>query len=475
MLILCRVTATSDRPSVVRRAPSVHSMRWGDPLLWAIVAVVFAAYTTLSVARYLTGNPASWDLGIFTEAVAHYADGRAPVVPIKSMDLLGDHFSPIVAALAPLFWLARSPVTLLVAQAGLAAVSVVPVYRAAAALLTRTEARIIAACYGLSWGLAQMVWVDFHEVAFAVPLLACSLSALVRGRTWPAVCWAATLVLVKEDQGWTLAALGLVIAFAYRQRLAGGLLAAWGIAWSLLATYVLIPAMSPHGTYPYWKDGPQHHWAVLASGWETKGPTLALLLLPTAGLALRSPLALAAVPALALRLVSSNSAYWGTDWHYSATVMPILFVAAIDGLHRLRAPGRPKWARGLAPWLAAHGPALMLAVAAAMVFHSPLNQLWQPGTYRTPAHIEAARQAGRMIPSGKTVATATGQLAELGARDEVCWLQCPTPPDWLLLDQAKGTWWQWQVQPDAMTGDYPHARYETVFHTDQVWLLRRTA
>ena len=80
-----------------------------------------------------------------------------------------------------------------------------------------------------------------------------------------------------------------------------------------------------------------------------------------------------------------------------------------------------------------------------------------------------------MIPSGQTVATTTGQLAELGARDEVCWLQCPTPPDWLLLDQGMGEWWQWQVQPDAMTGDYPHARYETVFHTDQVWLLRRTA
>jgi hypothetical protein len=108
-----------------------------------------------------------------------------------------------------------------------------------------------------------------------------------------------------------------------------------------------------------------------------------------------------------------------------------------------------------------------------MVFQSDLNQLWQPGTYRTAAHIEAADQAQRMIPSGQSVAATIGQLAPLGARDDVCYLQCPAAPDWLLLDQAKGTWWQWDVQPSAMTDDYPHARYRTVFHQGQVWLLKR--
>ncbi|MEV6738276.1 DUF2079 domain-containing protein [Streptomyces sp. NPDC051104] len=461
----------SDRPSAVHRVTPLHRIRAGDPVLWAIVTVVFGLYTTLSVARYLTGNPASWDLGIFTEAVAHYAKGDAPMVAIKDMDQRGDHYSPVLMVLAPFFRVFPSAVTLLVAQAALAAASVVPVYRAAEQLLTRNEARLIAATYGLSWGLADMVWYDFHEIAFAVPLLACSMSALARRLPWAAFWWAVPLVWVKEDQGWTLATIGLIVALLHRQRLAGGLLAAWGVGWALLATYMLVPAMNPSGTYPYWKDSP-HHLGVLATSWEAKGPLLALLLLPTAGLALRSPLALAAVPAVALRLVSSNQAYWGTSWHYSATVMPILFVAAIDGLHRLRA--RPSWARrSLSPWLGAHGPALMVAVAAAMVFQSPLHELWQPGTYRTPQHIEAAAQAERMIPSGQTVAATMGQLASLGARNDVCWNQCPAAPQWILLDQAKGTWWQWQVEPSAVTGNYRHATYRTVFHADQVWLLKR--
>ncbi len=103
------------------------------------------------------------------------------------------------------------------AQALLAAVSVIPVSRAGAALLGTGAGRAIGAAYGFSWGLQQMVNYDFHEIAFAVPLLACSLSALVRGRMRAAVWWALPLVFVKEDQGFTVAAIGLIMALVYRR------------------------------------------------------------------------------------------------------------------------------------------------------------------------------------------------------------------------------------------------------------------
>ena len=109
-----------------------------------------------------------------------------------------------------------------------------------------------------------------------------------------------------------------------------------------------------------------------------------------------------------------------------------------------------------------------------MVLHSPSNHLWQPGTDHTPEHIKTAVRAGRMIPSGQTVAATMGQLASLGARDDVCWNQCPTPPDWLLLDQATGMWWQRDGGPAAMAGPYPSTvGYRTVFHSGEVWLLKR--
>src|SRR5262252_3166917 len=217
-----------------------------DPVAWLIALATFAAYITLSVARYQRLNPGSWDLGIYAQYVRQLAHLHAPVVAIRGpgFNLLGDHFQPIVALVAPFFRLFPTPVTLLVAQAALTAASVVPVCRAARARLGTGVSRVIGAAYGFSWGLQQMIIFDFHEIAFAVPLLACSLSALVRRRLRAAVAWALPLVFVKEDQGLTVAAIGLVMialaagAWVRRRRersagprvtAAGAVLVVWGL------------------------------------------------------------------------------------------------------------------------------------------------------------------------------------------------------------------------------------------------------
>src|ERR1700728_1053494 len=214
-----------------------------DRVPWLIALAVFAAYLPISLFRYLRLDPTSLNLVTFTEYVKQYPSLHAPIVDIRGagFNLLGDHFHPIVALIAPFFRIFPTPVTLLVAQALLAAVSVVPVSRAAADKLGTGAGRAIGAAYGLSWGLQQMVNYDFHEIAFAVPLLACSLSALVRGRTRAAVWWALPLVFVKEDQGFTIAAIGILMAVVYRERVTGLLLAAWGLIWSLLCIFVIEP------------------------------------------------------------------------------------------------------------------------------------------------------------------------------------------------------------------------------------------
>jgi uncharacterized membrane protein len=465
-----------------------------DWVPWLIALAVFAAYLPISLFRYLRLDPASWDLGIFTEYVKQYADLRAPIVDIRGagFNLLGDHFHPIVALIAPFFRVFPSPVTLLVAQALLAAVSVVPVSRAAADKLGTGTGRAIGAAYGFSWGLQQMVNFDFHEIAFAVPLLACSLSALVRGRTRAAVWWALPLVFVKEDQGFTLAAIGLIIAITYKRPRAGLLLAAWGLAWSFLAIIVIIPHFSPTHHYLYWADGGAvspvgGHFSVtllvsqLTAGSSTKLPTLALILLPTAFLALRSPLVLATLPSLALRFVGTNSNYWGTDWHYNATVMPIVFIAAIDGMARIRAASAASAARGPnrpAAVLARHGAAGMLGIAAALAFQFPLSQLWTPQTYVIDQHVAAARAAMARVPDGASVATDLDLLAPLAVRTNTYWLgNFSTNPatKYIVFDTAST---DWQPPPSNVLGFVEslnhHVRYRQIYVNDGVYVFVRS-
>src|SRR5208283_534689 len=187
-----------------------------DPLIWVTSLAVFCAYLAISLLRLLQLNPSSWDLAIYTEYVKQSASLHAPVADVRtaSFNLLGDHFQPIVMVIAPLFRVLPSPATLLAVQALLAALSVFPICQAAREKLGVGPSRAIAVAYGFSWGLQQMANFDFHEIAFAVPLLAFSLSALVRGRIKAAVWWALPLVFVKEDQGFTVAAIGMYLAIA---------------------------------------------------------------------------------------------------------------------------------------------------------------------------------------------------------------------------------------------------------------------
>src|SRR5262249_22548601 len=105
---------------------------------YAIAAGAFALYAALAVVRHQRLET-GFDLGLFEQAVRAYARLQPPVVPLKGPGVLalGDHFHPIVAALAPLYRLLPGPVTLLIAQSALLALSVVPVTRLAERRLGR--------------------------------------------------------------------------------------------------------------------------------------------------------------------------------------------------------------------------------------------------------------------------------------------------------------------------------------------------
>src|SRR5262249_41001825 len=141
----------------------------------------------------------------------------APVVDLLApgYNLEGDHFQVAVGVIAPFMRLFPTPATLLFFQALFTAVSVFPVVTVTSSLAGRSTGRLIGFAYAFSWGLQQMIDFDFHEVALAVPLLAFSVSALVRRRPGAAIAWAMPLAFVKEDQGFTVAAIGaLMVATA---------------------------------------------------------------------------------------------------------------------------------------------------------------------------------------------------------------------------------------------------------------------
>jgi uncharacterized membrane protein len=492
-----------------------------DPYLLALV--FFAAYTALSVTRYRQLLTMSWDLGIFEQAVKSYAHLHAPVADLKGpgFNILGDHFSPITALIAPFYRVFPTPVTLLVAQALLFAVSVVPVTRVSGLLLGRGRGLAVGVAYALSWGVQRAVQFDFHEIAFAMPLLAFSLEAVLRRRWAAALWWAVPLVFVKEDMGVTAAAIGAIVwwrtreerlaagaatdaadgtdtgsadgtgaeaageaadgaaeAAPARDRLADALrhgpwaigLVGFGVAMSALAFGVIIPAFNATGGYDYWNKlsgngAPMPGHIPL---W-TAVHTLLWILLPTSGLlALRSPLIVAALPTIGWRFVSHDDHYWGTDWHYSAVLMPVVALAMVDAAVSCRTSSRA-WLRSYASGV----PAAAAGAALALTLSLPLAALAHSTTYTVDARTKAIEHALDEIPDGATVEANVGPISHLVHRTTVYWVGDTknVVPQYIAIDNTSG----WAGDPLTYAKQlHPTATYTQFASADGYVVLKRT-
>ena len=464
-------------------SPAVVPARstWERVLPWVMALVFAGVYATISVARFERLAIRSFDLGIFEQAIRHYAHLQAPIVDLEGAghNFLGDHWNPAIAVFAPFYRLFPTPVALLVGQAVAIALGVVPIARAGMRYLGRWPGVAVGLAFGMSYGIQSAVDFDFHEVCLAVPLLAFGLEAFLARRWTRVVFWVAPLVLVKEDLGLTVAAFGLVLVLVGARRRGIGL-GVFGLASFGLTMMVLIPRFNAQGASGWSRLGVQpvagnllQRISGLALELVTPGPkatTVLLLLVVTAFLSLRSPLMILVLPTLAWRLISANQNFGGQSFHYDLVLMPIIFAAFIDGAVRL---GRGRWAP--LRWYARVAPALALLVGMFFCTRYAFKDLVVPATYQLSPRAQAADRVLSQIPDGASVETDLGLLAKLTNRTRVFYVgsAAPVVPQFFLIDDKAG--WNPPLPDPVRYAEslHPGATFVFVTGADGYRLLRR--
>ncbi|MDO5065108.1 MAG: DUF2079 domain-containing protein [Actinomyces bowdenii] len=473
------------------------------------IVVVIAAWVmiTYSIAQWHAMQVPSWDLAIFSELAKAYSRLEAPIVPVKGdgYNLLGDHFHPILVLLGPVWRLFPSPLSLLIVQDLLLAASAWPLTRLAARLTNPWLGGVLGLVYALSWGLQGAVAAQFHEIAFAVPMLALATTAYVERRWMAVAAWSAPLVLVKEDLGLTVLVIGAAVAWTGRRerravRLGAGL-AVFGMASFLLTVLVLLPALNPEGVWAYGlQTGAEDGAAPTPLLTRLFTPSVKLetlgVLVATCGLiGLRSPWILAVGPTLAWRFLGSIGFYWEwSNWHYNAVLMPIAFGALLDVVARLRAKGRWEPAPGgITPtglptsgWLTVPLPAryatiiglgTTITACLALASHLPFWAMTQKGFETTNERAATAQEIINTIPRGSTVVTDLGMLAYLVPTAEVSWVGTSTSDkDYVVIDKKSTSWGgnaptdaaQW-AQDQSMEG----STYTLILDSDDYQVARR--
>ena len=386
------------------------------------VVVYTALFSFITITRHWTFLTHALDLGYYVQLLWNLAAGRGARVSLPEMHAWGDHFSPILYLLVPLFWIAPEPETLLVVQAAALGAGAVAVFALARGRLGDARpAAAFAVLYLVNPSLHGITVRDFHAAALAIPLL---LAALCFGeaRRWG---WFAAAVLLtlacREDAALPVIGVGAWLAVRHRRWRAGAVTAALALA---------VLAVDVRGVIPHFRGEPYSHLGRYAHLGRSLGEIAAALLLhplralgqalsgerlvylaamlaPLAFLPLRAPAdALGAVPALAQNLLSRDPILYHHRTQYQAFVLPFLMLAAIAGYDRLAARRPGRWP----------GRALVAAMAISLVLSArAANDLSWPRWRQSPEH-RAAYQVLARVPPGAAVSAHDRYVPHLSLR-----------------------------------------------------------
>jgi len=320
---------------------------WPVCCLALIGAVVFSSF---AIVRHERLNSSTYDLGIKDQVIWNTSQGRWFASSVEVAHYLGDHVQLVFLPLALLYRLWPDVRLLLTLQAVGLAIGVFPLYWLAVRRLgNRFAALVFSFLYLCYPALGFINRFDFHAVSFSIPLFLLAYWSLEHQRPWLTTFLLLLALSCREEVGLTVGAFGLYALLVRRERKWGSVWTFTGLAWSLIAVFVIIPAFrgmasDTLGRYGWLGDSPvamlhtlltqpgfviQHQFAEAPFRWQF----MLRLLLPLGFLPLLSPAVLVVgLPSLAYNLFSEAPPQSSIYFQYISPVVPFLFLAAIEGM-----------------------------------------------------------------------------------------------------------------------------------------------
>ncbi|MDX2229034.1 MAG: DUF2079 domain-containing protein [Leptolyngbyaceae cyanobacterium bins.349] len=324
--------------------------RWlpARSLLWPVCISALILFIASSVRHGLLESNA-WDLGIFDQPLYLLSRGLPPISTIINVHILGDHAAWIFYPLSLLYWIYPDVHWLFLVQAIALAAAAVPIWHLARqAGVAAGQTRAIVIAYLLYPLIFNLNLFDFHPEVIALPLfLAAVLAARLKQLGWFIAC-VVVILGCRDALSLTVAAMGVWLWGFEQRRGYGAIALVAGLLWFVIATQVIIPYFQSAGVL-----GTSHFAEFgdtipeilvnlvlrpdLLLPKVVNGPNLgylALLLLPLGwGLSWRhlTPL-VAAIPQLAINLISSSTALKDLVHQYSLPIVPFLVLSVIAAL-----------------------------------------------------------------------------------------------------------------------------------------------
>ena len=336
----------------------------------AVAATVLGGilFGALALVRHWSFHSTASDLAVFDQVLWNTIHGRFMESTLSLANCVphhffGDHFSPALLLILPLYLLMPRPETLLLVQTVALSLGAWPIYLLARRFLPLGWQRLVwVAAYLLNAHLSFVALYDFHEITLAVAPLGFAMYFLATRRTVPLIVSLLVAMLAKEEVALISVGFGIALAFQ-RQWLASAAVILGSVLVFVATLKVIIPAFAAGAPYQYLGryaslgsneleivrtvlTDPLHAIAVLGKG-EGGSKVVFILSLFGPGLMLAARSKWALIPSLIPLAYLMLSDYGGQHTHhnqYGAPIIPLALGASILGF----AAFGERWRRRLA-------------------------------------------------------------------------------------------------------------------------------
>jgi hypothetical protein len=384
-------------------------------LAFAIIAalVVVALLIVPKILQNEAGHTGDLDTGNYSNLAWAIFHGEGFRGSVLGRHHLGEHFSPIMLLIAPIYLVVQSADVLMTVQALAVASGII----ACAWLLRPNRFAIVTFIVLCLFHPAVLAtWrTQFQPIELGLPLVLLALIAIERrSNTW-LIVWTVLLLMTRESAPLSVLGLSIYAAITRRFKLGAILAVAAGI-WFAITMFVLMPYFrgSEHWVHAKY-FGP---WAQ----WDKKALYLFVLLAGFGFLPLLGRKALAAtmgaIPGVILNLVVDRETQYTFVGHYDAQVVAFLMFATVQGLlWWTRRSSTENAASKLATrlsssksgytqrWGIAAAIGVSLIISFAMNARGPVRLLreWWPD-HQDRLFVREAREAGRRYASAPALA-----------------------------------------------------------------------
>lgn len=336
------------------KAISLFSKLTNKQLLIFFFLFIAITISALGIARHISLATKAWDMGIFDQAIWNTLNGNFLFCSIRgNLNLLGDHFEPILLLLVPFYAIWPHIFNLIIIQALLLASVVFPLYLIAKEKLDSRFLifSFIFALY-LSKSLRGIGLSDFHPEGFIVTLTLWAFYFLIKQRRFLFILVTLLLLSCKESAVFIVLGFGLYTLITLKKKTAGILLILTAISMWIIETKYIIPLFNANDQsyffflkMPFGSTYKENFFFVLYNPlkfiefmflsdkleyiFKLTGPLCFLSFLSL------NQYILVIFPLLINLMGNSGSGFHKISSHYVAAVLPLIFITAIYGLNNL--------------------------------------------------------------------------------------------------------------------------------------------